>query len=67
MPRLFESKRPLKTAGGQRALRDAQQELRRLGTGGEKKNIREQGWRCNLLQGEDVFLEAEKALLERQG
>lgn len=37
-----------------------------VGDGG-KKNIREQGWRCNLLQGEDVFLETEKALLERQG
>lgn len=63
---LFESKKPLKTAGGQWALRNTQRELRQLGT--REKNTREQGWRCNLLQGEDVFfVEAEKALLERQG
>lgn len=51
---LFESKKPLKTVGGQWALRDAQRELKQLGT--REKNMRERGWRCNLLQGEDVFL-----------
>lgn len=60
--KLFESKKPLKTVGGQWALR----ELRQLGT--REKNMRERGWRCNLLQGEDMFfVEAQKALLERQG
>lgn len=57
---LFESKKPLKTVGGQWALTDTQQELRQLGT--REKNMRERGWRCSLQQGQNVFLQRQRKL-----